>query len=590
MQVRLLQSLDHVNVIKYLDSFITDDDLVIVVEWAAAGDLKRQLRKAQERGANFEERTIWKYFSQICEAMRHMHERRIMHRDLKPANIFLTLDGVVKVGDLGLSRELSEHTIQAHSKVGTPLYMSPEVLRGDGYDLKSDIWSIGCLLYELAMLKSPFKSEGLNLYSLFQKISQGDFQPLPEMYSESLRSLTYSMISTRSEDRPDMAHICEVAARMKTLSAEKYAKEKQEERDRQRRGVAMGHSAAGEITEGFGGEQKLGGGAEDLRVEGSGNSGNREGQVGVQQSDRGSGESNSRAKEDKQEGMGKGKRSPALVEDLVVADSKLSDDRLNKNSNLYSKNSGSSVTSEARNGSDWKTGTAVANRDTIADDINDTDRDAIKLAVDLNAGSSGRGVYVSDSQRTMGGAGVVAEAPRWASAQDREGAVRSGSGGGSGVIGSFNGLRDGVKDSSGGSSSSSSSSGKGKVAPTAAPYVRMKKPGIGGRLGGDVNRVGDQDGDEDRDRGDDPRDLNSEQRQRQRQREPLIEGGHGTGVRMNFRTNGTENDGYFTGCSAYMCNNISSSRLSNDILTQRKLHPSLSINIEHSAQFLHSNQ
>ena len=82
-EVRLLQSLDHPNVIRYMDSFITDNDLVIVFEWAAAGDLKRQLRKAQERGVGFEERVIWKYFSQICDAIQHMHERRIMHRDLK---------------------------------------------------------------------------------------------------------------------------------------------------------------------------------------------------------------------------------------------------------------------------------------------------------------------------------------------------------------------------------------------------------------------------------------------------------------------------------------------------------------------------
>ena len=196
-EVGFLQSLDHPNIVRYMDSFITDNDLVIVFEWAAAGDLKRQLRKAQERGVGFDERVIWKYFSQICDAIAHMHERRIMHRDLKPANIFLTLDGTVKVGDLGLSRELSENTIQAHSKVGTPLYMSPEVLKGDGYDFKSDVWSLGCILYELAMLKSPFKAEGLNLYSLFQKISNGDFQPLPSNYSEDLRSLSYLMISTK---------------------------------------------------------------------------------------------------------------------------------------------------------------------------------------------------------------------------------------------------------------------------------------------------------------------------------------------------------------------------------------------------------
>jgi serine/threonine protein kinase len=86
--------------------------------------------------------------------------------------------------------------------------MSPEVLRGDGYDFKSDIWSLGCLLYELTMLKSPFKAEGLNLYSLFQKISQGDYQPLPTSYSDELRSLAYLMISTRSEDRPEIAAAC----------------------------------------------------------------------------------------------------------------------------------------------------------------------------------------------------------------------------------------------------------------------------------------------------------------------------------------------------------------------------------------------
>lgn len=225
-EVRLLQSLDHPNIIRYMDSFIIENDLIIVYEWAAAGDLKRQLRKAQERGVGFEERVIWKYFSQICSAMQHMHEKRIMHRDLKPANIFLTLDGTIKVGDLGLSRELSEHTIQAHSKVGTPLYMSPEVLKGDGYDFKSDIWSLGCLLYELAMLKSPFKSEGLNIYSLFEKISKGEYQPLPDTYSEELRNLCYEMISTDPSYRPDISSVCQIAARMRQITNDKAKSQK----------------------------------------------------------------------------------------------------------------------------------------------------------------------------------------------------------------------------------------------------------------------------------------------------------------------------------------------------------------------------
>jgi serine/threonine protein kinase len=218
-EVRLLQSLDHPNIIHYMDSFINDNDLIIIYEWAAAGDLKRQIRKAQEKGVGFEERVIWKYFSQIANAIQHMHERRIMHRDLKPANIFLTLDGTIKVGDLGLSREFSEHTHQAHSKVGTPLYMSPEVINGNGYEFKSDIWSLGCLLYELAVLKSPFKSEGINLYSLLNKISSGDYQPIPDNYSEELRNLAHAMISTNPQDRPDIVNICDVAQKMRSFTS-----------------------------------------------------------------------------------------------------------------------------------------------------------------------------------------------------------------------------------------------------------------------------------------------------------------------------------------------------------------------------------
>lgn len=80
-----------------------------------------------------------------------------MHRDIKPANVLVGSSGSLKIGDLGLGRQLSEQTMEAFSKVGTPYYVSPEVVRGAGYDWKSDVWSLGCLLYELASLRSPFE-------------------------------------------------------------------------------------------------------------------------------------------------------------------------------------------------------------------------------------------------------------------------------------------------------------------------------------------------------------------------------------------------------------------------------------------------
>lgn len=257
-EVRLVQAVNHPNIIQYLDAFIENKELHIAFEWAEAGDLKRQIRKANEKSLRFEERTIWRYFSQLCDAIFYLHRARIMHRDLKPANIFLTLQGVVKVGDLGLGRHLSENTLEARSKVGTPLYMSPEVLRGEAYDWKSDVWSLGCILYELAMLRSPFKSEGLNLYGLFQKINKGEYEEIPPLYSEHLRQLVTRMISLVAAERPTMEEVwkwCEhrpSSASLERRPASREQKdipEQQEEQLKQKpNSVDIGASPASNVT------------------------------------------------------------------------------------------------------------------------------------------------------------------------------------------------------------------------------------------------------------------------------------------------------------------------------------------------------
>lgn len=136
-----------------------------------------------------------------------MHSKRIMHRDLKPANIFIDNGGNLKVGDLGLSRQLSSQTMEAFSRVGTPLYMSPEVLQGKGYDWKSDVWSLGCIAYELCMLRSPFRAsdkENLNLYELFQRITKGQFPPLSDKYSPELKGVVTGMLKLDPDQRFDI--------------------------------------------------------------------------------------------------------------------------------------------------------------------------------------------------------------------------------------------------------------------------------------------------------------------------------------------------------------------------------------------------
>uniref|UniRef100_A0A915N7B8 NEK6-subfamily protein kinase n=1 Tax=Meloidogyne javanica TaxID=6303 RepID=A0A915N7B8_MELJA len=194
-EIDLLKQLQHENIIRYFCSFIVADQskeyLMIVLELAEAGDLSRLLRTFKKNFRLLPERSIWKYFVQISRAIAYMHSRSIMHRDIKPANVFISSGGIVKLGDLGLGRFLSMETMNlstfkkgmVFSIVGTPYYMSPERMNESGYSFKSDIWSLGCVLYEMAALQSPFFGEKQNLLALVRKIISSNRSPttLPQL-------------------------------------------------------------------------------------------------------------------------------------------------------------------------------------------------------------------------------------------------------------------------------------------------------------------------------------------------------------------------------------------------------------------------
>merc|ERR1719263_497721 len=117
----------------------------------------------------------------------------------------------MKLGDLGLGRYFSSKTEQTHSNVGTPFYMSPECMQGGGYDFKSDLWSLGCLLYELAVLWFPFYSDGLNFYVLGKRIMARQFDPISDSYSAELSQLVDQMLRLNPMDRPTAAAVYEMA-------------------------------------------------------------------------------------------------------------------------------------------------------------------------------------------------------------------------------------------------------------------------------------------------------------------------------------------------------------------------------------------
>jgi len=206
-EVKLLQSLDHPNIIKYMDSFIENNELVITLDFCDCGDLGKLVKERSDVATPLTEGDLWSIFSQLCGAVQHMHAHRIMHRDIKPSNVFLSADGVVKLGDLGLSRYFSSKTAQAQSMVGTPYYMSPECIRGQPYEWSSDTWSLGCLLYELGALRNPFFRKGLNYYTLGKLITSCEFDPLPPQCSPELRQLVAAMLQQDASKRPRLQEI-----------------------------------------------------------------------------------------------------------------------------------------------------------------------------------------------------------------------------------------------------------------------------------------------------------------------------------------------------------------------------------------------
>jgi NIMA (never in mitosis gene a)-related kinase 1/4/5 len=120
----------------------------------------------------------------LCLALDNIHTRKILHRDLKSQNIFLTKNNFVKLGDFGISKVLENTCALASTVQGTPYYMSPEVCQNKPYSYQSDIWALGCILYELCCLKHAFHSE--NLLGLVYKIVSDEPEPIPETYSTEM--------------------------------------------------------------------------------------------------------------------------------------------------------------------------------------------------------------------------------------------------------------------------------------------------------------------------------------------------------------------------------------------------------------------
>uniref|UniRef100_A0A8C3TLN9 Serine/threonine-protein kinase Nek2 n=1 Tax=Catharus ustulatus TaxID=91951 RepID=A0A8C3TLN9_CATUS len=210
-EVNLLRELRHPNIVRYYDRIIdrSSTTLYIVMEYCDGGDLASLIAKCAKERHFLDESFVLKVLAQLTLALKECHRRSdggvTVHRDLKPANVFLDGKQNVKLGDFGLARILHHDTSFATTFVGTPYYMSPEQMNYMSYNEKSDIWSLGCLMYELCALSPPFTAS--NQKELAEKIKEGRYRRIPYRYSDELNDLLKEMLNVKDYCRPSVEDI-----------------------------------------------------------------------------------------------------------------------------------------------------------------------------------------------------------------------------------------------------------------------------------------------------------------------------------------------------------------------------------------------
>ena len=204
---KLLKSINFSNIVKYYKSYQEENSFFILMEFCENSDLRDFIAQHKKDKKLIDKNVIYFIILDICSGLKEIHNKNIIHRDLNPNNIFISKDYKIKIGDFGISKKLMNTNNASTNFIGIPGYMAPELLDSDKYNNKVDIWSLGCIIYELCTLKVCFELKDKNINGYYNKIKEGIYERNELLNNSGWSNIIENLFKKNKGDRPDIKEL-----------------------------------------------------------------------------------------------------------------------------------------------------------------------------------------------------------------------------------------------------------------------------------------------------------------------------------------------------------------------------------------------